>query len=161
MMIKLYGSGCLIYLSTSHEFHDDQGLLWQCRRLTDLQQITKNKLGSWRYILQLLPIGQASVMAMKFQFQFTECLHVLQLAAQQKLKIIWHHAFCCWLHPWSAMCPPFSNFQKSLAASSKDMQSVPKGQKKSIWKENCCCRVSKRKTQQKNRTESAFFFLLN
>jgi hypothetical protein len=84
------------------------------------------------------------------------------LPAQQKLKIIWHHAFCCWLHPWSAMCPPFSNFDKTLAASSKDMQSVPKGQKETpIWKENCCCRVSKRKTQQNNRTESAFFFLLN
>jgi hypothetical protein len=41
MMIKLCGSGCLIYLSTSHEFHDDQGLLWQCGKLTDLQQITK------------------------------------------------------------------------------------------------------------------------
>jgi hypothetical protein len=52
------------------------------------------------------------------------------LPAQQKLKIIWHHAFCCWLHPWNAMCPPFSNFHKTLAASSKDMQSGPKGQKK-------------------------------
>ncbi len=80
-MIKLCGSGPLIYLSPSHELHDDQGLLWQCRKLTDLRQITKNKLGSWRYILQLSPIRQASVMAMKFQFQFTECLHVLQLVA--------------------------------------------------------------------------------
>jgi hypothetical protein len=81
MMIKLCGSGPLICLSPSNEFHDDQGLLWQCRKLTDLRQITKNKLGSWRYILQLSPIRQASVMAMKFQFQFTECLHVLQLVA--------------------------------------------------------------------------------
>lgn len=80
-MIKLCGSGPLICLSPSNEFHDDQGLLWQCRKLTDLRQITKNKLGSWRYILQLSPIRQASVMAMKFQFQFTECLHVLQLVA--------------------------------------------------------------------------------
>ncbi len=78
------------------------------------------------------------------------CMCSSWLPAQQKLKIIWHYAFCCWLHPWSAMCPPFSNFHKTLAVSSKDMQSVPKGpKKKPIWKENCCCRASKRKPNKK------------
>jgi hypothetical protein len=164
MMIKLCGSGCLIYLSTSHEFHDDQGLLWQCTKLTDGEQITKKKLGSWRYILQLLPIGQASVMALKFQFQFTDCLHVLQLVACPT-KTENYLASCVLLLAAAMEChvPSFQQLSQNTCSFFKRYASVPKGQKKKspICKENCCCRVSKRKTQQKNRTETAFFFLLN
>lgn len=137
MMIKLCGSGCLIYLSTSHELHDDQGLLWQCRKLTDLQQITKNKLGSWRYILQLLPIGQASVMAMKFQFQFTDCLHVLQLVASPT-KTENYLALCILLlaAPMECHVPSFQqlsqdtcSFFKRYAVSSKRPKKNPFGRK--------------------------------
>jgi hypothetical protein len=162
MMIKLCGSGCLIYLSTSHEFHDGQGLLWQCGKLTDLQQITKNKLGSWRYILQLLPVGQASVMAMKFQFQFTECLHVLQLVACPT-KTENYLALCILLlaAPMECHVPSFQqlsqdtcSFFKRYAVSSK------RPKKKTHLEGKLLLSCLQKKTQQKNRTESAFFFLL-
>jgi hypothetical protein len=131
MMIKLCGSGCLIYLSTSHEFHDDQGLLWQCTKLTDGEQITKKKLGSWRYILQLLPIGQASVMALKFQFQFTDCLHVLQLVACPT-KTENYLASCVLLLAAAMEChvPSFQQLSQNTCSFFKRYASVPKGQKK-------------------------------
>lgn len=52
-----------------------------------------------------------------------------------------------------------ATFTRHLQLLQKICSQFQKAQKKPIWKENCCCRDSKRKTQQKNRTESAFFFL--
>ncbi len=126
-----------------------------------MQQITKNKLGSWRYILQLLPNGQASVVAMKFQFQFTECLHVLQLVAcptkTENYLASCIAAGCTHGVPCALLSATFTKPLHILQKICSQFQKANK--KKPIWKEICCCGVSKRKTQQKKQNRECIFFL--
>jgi hypothetical protein len=84
------------------------------------------------------------------------------LPAQQKLKIIWHHALLL-AAPMECHVPSFQllsqnpcTFFKRYAVSSK------RPTKKNPFGRKSAAVVSpKEKPNKKNRTESAFFFLLN